>query len=140
MASLTSHQLCNYYLDGNFEAAFEIFEYAGPHGLREFMGLADSSEAIWKQVYGALIADYGFLMLLAKKYPVTLRKILLDQGSELFRKIFEITDSAYDAACKDLLDELFQGYMQDVFRGRRRSHIGTFFISLRNLLRGEVGL
>ena len=140
MKTLTPRQLCDYALDGNFEAAFEVFEHAGPTGLREFLGLGEAGDEAYQQVYHVLICDYQFLLLLAKKYPVALREIIQNHSSEFFREIFQISSPDFDAAWEQILDELFQGYMKDVFHNRRRSHIGTFFVNLRTLLRGELGL
>lgn len=139
MLSLSSRQLCDFYLDGNLEAAFEVFEYGGPAGLRQFLGIED--EAVWKQTYCVLLDDYGFLLQLCQKYRPYLSQLIRDQGLQVFRELLRIESFEYDEVWqRAVLDELLESYMHGVFHQRQRSQIGVFFSGLRNTLRRQLGL
>lgn len=146
MLSLSSRQLCDYYLDGNIEAAFEVFEHAGPEGLRQFLGIRE--EVTWRRVYKVLLRDYAFLEQLWEKYRVYLVQLIEEQGVHTLREILHIDGFQYDvlvnrlfslSSASEALDDQFSNYMRVVFHRRQRSQVGDFFISLRNILRRDLG-
>lgn len=101
MLSLSPQQLCDYYLDGNLEAAFEVFEHAGPDGLRQFLGIEDLET--WRLVYPVLLHDREFLVQLCRKYQPYLSQLIEEQGIRLFREFLHIESPAHDG----LMDAVF---------------------------------
>lgn len=138
----TTSQLCAYYLDGNDEAAFEVFENAGPQGLREFLGFQGTSPQ-WIQLYKTLLDDYGFLSRVCQKYQSYMSELIFDRGIETFREVFGIEHKAFDLLVAriwgSLLDNRLESTVRDMYHSRRKSHFGTFFVGLRSILRGELG-
>jgi len=136
-------QLCAFYLDGNDETAFEAFESGGPRALLEFLGFRGSSAA-WKHVYKVLLDDYAFLDRLCAKYHVFMGDLIRERGIDTFRDVLQISDGIFDTSVvrvwERLLDGMFDRTMQRKFSERRKSHFGTFFTGLRNMLRREIGL
>lgn len=101
MLSLSPRQLCDYYLDGNIEAAFEVFEHAGPQGLQQFLGIEDM--AVWGQVYPVVLKEYGLLEQLCHKYRPYLAELIQEQGIPTFRMLLQIEGFEYN----DLVNTLF---------------------------------
>lgn len=135
-------QLCSYYLDGNDEAAFEVFEYGGPPALREFFGFR-GSEVAWRQIYRVLLDEYGFLDRLCQKYQMYMSNLIRERGIETFREALHLEDDLFDTVVvrvwEKLLDLMLDQTMQHNFHERKKSHFGMFFTGLRNLLRKEIG-
>ena len=138
----TPNQLCEFYLDGNAEAAFTVFEHGGPQGLQGFLGFSGTKQE-WTQLYSVLIDEYCFLDRLCQKYMPFMSGILFDRGVETFREVLHIEGPQFDLAVArvwgSLLDRKLESTSTQFFFGRRKSHLGTFFVGLRDLLRGELG-
>ncbi len=138
----TSSQLCAYYLDGNDEAAFEVFENAGPGGLRDFLGFRGTA-AQWTVLYKTLLDEYCFLSKLCQKYRPFMSELIFEKGIETFREVFAIEHKDFDLLVArvwgSLLDSRLESTVQDMYHSRRKSHFGTFFVGLRSILRGELG-
>ncbi len=101
MLSLSPKQLCEFYLDGNSEAAFEVFEFGGPDGLKQFLGITE--ESLWEEVYPILLDDYEFLLQLCRKYRDYLANLIQEEGIPMFRQILKIESSRYDRLVDTLL-------------------------------------
>ncbi len=129
--NFSSPQLTQFYLDGNIQEAFEVFEHAGPQGLRQFLGIDD--RATWERVYATLIHEYHFLGQLLTKYRTYFIDLIRDRGIPTLCEALEITPST-------LLDELHASTMSHTFRKIQRSHVGEFFVSLREMLRRDIEL
>jgi|GEM_PF-2527807 len=138
----TPSQLCAYYLDGNDEAAYEVFEHAGPQGLRDFLGFRGTSVQ-WIALYKAILDEYNFLGRLCQKYRPFMSELIFERGVETFREVFAIEHKEFDLLVAriwgSLLDSRLESTVQDLYRSRRKSHFGAFFVGLRNILRGELG-
>lgn len=129
--NFSSLQLAQFYLDGNIDEAFEVLEHAGPQGLQQFLGIDD--RATWKKVYATLIHEYNFLGRLLVKYRTYFIDLIQDRGISTLCEALEITPST-------LLDELHASTMKHTFRQVQRSHVGEFFVSLREILRRDIEL
>lgn len=140
--NMTPSQLCEYYLDGNDEAAFEVLEHVGPEGLKQFLGFGGAARE-WIQLYKTLLDEYGFLERLCQKYQPFMSQFIFERGVGTFREIFQIEDRAFDFVVvrvwEALLDARLEVTMKGIYSGRRKSHFGTFFVGLRSILRGELG-
>lgn len=138
----TPSQLCAYYLDGNDEAAYEVFEHAGPQGLRDFLGFRGTS-AQWIALYKAVLGEYNFLGRLCQKYQPFMSELIFERGIETFREVFAIEHREFDLLVAQvwgsLLDNRLESTVQGLYRSRRKSHFGSFFVGLRSILRGELG-
>lgn len=138
----TPNQLCEFYLDGNFEAAFTVFEHGGPQGLKEFLGFSGTKQE-WTQLYAILMDEYCFLDRLCLKYQPFMSDVLFERGSDTFREVLHIENSQFDVVMErvwtSLLDRKLESSSTKFFFVRRKSHLGTFFVGLRDLLRGELG-
>lgn len=142
MEKITPLQLCEFYLDGNDEAAFEVFEHSGPTGLRKFLGHR-GSDSDWLTLYKALLDERGFLENLCQKYQPFISDLIFERGVQTFREVFQIENRMFDQLVariwESLLDSRLEFTMKGIYHGRRKSHFGNFYAGLRSLLRGELG-
>lgn len=141
MGKMSPHQLCEFYLDGNDEAAFEVFENCGPAELRKFLG-HKGPDSEWLMLYNILLDEYGFLEKLSRKYQPFISDLIFERGVEIFRSVFQIEDRMFDhlvaRVWESLLDSRLESTMKGMYIARRKSHFGSFFFGLRSLLRGEL--
>lgn len=139
----TPGQLSAFYMDGNEEAAFQVFEHGGPSDLRAFLGAERVTDEAWKRLYFEILdSKYSFLRLLSEKYTDYLCTLLRDHGVSVFREVFMIQDSLYDPLVARTLFMLDRDASQAV--AYVRSHMDECLkIAVRNgaeALRKHLGL
>lgn len=144
--TLQPNQLCSFYLDGNSEAAFTVFEHGGPSELRRFLGIAAGASVdaddIWQVVYRELLVDHGFFRQLFTAYPSYMFDLVTREGIPLVRKIFAIDDVFFDGVLESAIAHFDVGaqYMRTYVRTHDRHIWARIMRDGSDTVRHELGL